>query len=700
MEGFLERRKKKMGIHTWSRIYAILRNNVLTLLNDHDRSVIGQIHMQIASFELMHDSSKPGFIINTGMKKEFFHSETKDAAFKWFSAMRLSKSSITTEASRFETLHAVCNSKQTITSKELQLLTGDSYISTLKEKVSFVCELQATLSYQLSHYLNAQTTVARETSDKLRTNVSEMVHMVEDIYLNQVMLKNYLLSLSKGRSDTSFLANTGKEDIILQPALQSALDDNTSMLDTARERLDESPPKEVREEKTDISSPEIANKKRDPLSAQKATSTASQTPVFSKHRHTPEPTAPTAISISTNPIVTKIITSNPVFLARPIPQNQPAIRHSLPHLHDAVTKLNLWKLIKNNIGKDLTKISLPVNMNEPISLTQKVFGILEFEDCMQKAIKTEDRFLRMAYILAMNFGNLFICAFSVKKPFNALLGETCDVVSENYRAVSEQVSHHPPVTAYYVESPEYEIDGNFTVSVNFAYTSMEILLKGPQIIYLKKTNERFSLTRPKGSAHNYVWGKPYSWLNSELVIENLETGEKAFVKFKSRTNHPEADYLVEGAVIDCKKEVKLKLFGQWNKELCAENPLTGQKTILVQKSPSIENEESQFYFSNFIVNLNNLTSSISQTIPPTDSRLRPDLRAFENGLEELAESEKRRLEDSQRVRAKKNQSNCAEFSPLWFKVTKNGKEIHTEYKRNYFQAKEKGEWPETLPLFI
>jgi len=33
------------------------------------------------------------------------------------------------------------------------------------------------------------------------------------------------------------------------------------------------------------------------------------------------------------------------------------------------------------------------------------------------------------------------------KPFNSLLGETYELVTPTYRAISEAVSHHPPVTA-------------------------------------------------------------------------------------------------------------------------------------------------------------------------------------------------------------------------------------------------------------
>lgn len=34
-------------------------------------------------------------------------------------------------------------------------------------------------------------------------------------------------------------------------------------------------------------------------------------------------------------------------------------------------KEGLWGIIKSNIGKDLSKITLPVSFNEPLSITQK-----------------------------------------------------------------------------------------------------------------------------------------------------------------------------------------------------------------------------------------------------------------------------------------------------------------------------------------
>jgi len=44
-----------------------------------------------------------------------------------------------------------------------------------------------------------------------------------------------------------------------------------------------------------------------------------------------------------------------------------------------------------------------------------------------------------------------------KKPFNPILGETYEYVTEKRRFYAEQVSHHPPVTAYNLESQGFEL---------------------------------------------------------------------------------------------------------------------------------------------------------------------------------------------------------------------------------------------------
>lgn len=48
-----------------------------------------------------------------------------------------------------------------------------------------------------------------------------------------------------------------------------------------------------------------------------------------------------------------------------------------------------------------------------------------------------------------------------KKPFNPMLGETYELVTKDFRYFSEQVSHHPPISAFVQEGPGYTINGSF-----------------------------------------------------------------------------------------------------------------------------------------------------------------------------------------------------------------------------------------------
>ena len=43
-------------------------------------------------------------------------------------------------------------------------------------------------------------------------------------------------------------------------------------------------------------------------------------------------------------------------------------RNILPVLADATKKIKLFSILKDLIGQDLTKISMPVTINEPLSL--------------------------------------------------------------------------------------------------------------------------------------------------------------------------------------------------------------------------------------------------------------------------------------------------------------------------------------------
>jgi len=62
--------------------------------------------------------------------------------------------------------------------------------------------------------------------------------------------------------------------------------------------------------------------------------------------------------------------------------------------------------------------------------------------------------------------------------------------------------------------------------------------------------------------------------------------------------------------------------------------------------PKPEQSPNYFFFTEYSLQLNYLPEELKDKLPPTDVRLRPDIRALENGDMKLAAAEKHRLEEN------------------------------------------------------
>jgi hypothetical protein len=61
----------------------------------------------------------------------------------------------------------------------------------------------------------------------------------------------------------------------------------------------------------------------------------------------------------------------------------------------------------------------------------------------------KDPMLRLAIVGIYTVTQLTSCDRGFNKPFNPLLGETYELITDDFQFLAEQVSHHPPVTAWY-----------------------------------------------------------------------------------------------------------------------------------------------------------------------------------------------------------------------------------------------------------
>ena len=68
--------------------------------------------------------------------------------------------------------------------------------------------------------------------------------------------------------------------------------------------------------------------------------------------------------------------------------------------------------------------------------------------------------LRLCQVLAFHFSTYPQSVYRLKKPFNPLLGETYELCYKGMRFVAEQVSHHPPISAFYLDAEEFVVEGS------------------------------------------------------------------------------------------------------------------------------------------------------------------------------------------------------------------------------------------------
>ncbi|KAG0455240.1 hypothetical protein HPP92_024532 [Vanilla planifolia] len=118
-------------------------------------------------------------------------------------------------------------------------------------------------------------------------------------------------------------------------------------------------------------------------------------------------------------------------------------RDKLPEPKEKEKPTGLWSIIKENIGKDLSGVCLPVYFNEPLSSLQKCFEDLEYSylvDRAQEWGKQGNHLMRILNIAAFAVSGYASTEGRQCKPFNPLLGETyeADYPDKGLRFFSEK----------------------------------------------------------------------------------------------------------------------------------------------------------------------------------------------------------------------------------------------------------------------
>ena len=84
---------------------------------------------------------------------------------------------------------------------------------------------------------------------------------------------------------------------------------------------------------------------------------------------------------------------------------------------------------------------------------------------------------------------------TLKQPINPILGETLNGWLGNCRIYVEQISHHPPVSAYMLDGPGYIVQGTFEAKPSIG-AQIYMMIYGESTVTFKESGNKFVFTNP------------------------------------------------------------------------------------------------------------------------------------------------------------------------------------------------------------
>lgn len=360
-------------------------------------------------------------------------------------------------------------------------------------------------------------------------------------------------------------------------------------------------------------------------------------------------------------------------------------------------QVSLWNVLRKNMGKDLTKVAMPVSFNEPLSALQKMAEDLEYSYLLDQAVNTTgvERMVNVAAFALSCYGAE--ATRQGRKPFNPVLGETYELIRDDlgWKFCAEQVSHHPPIGCGHTQGQGWTYWLDFRFKNKFWGKSIEITPLGK--CYLKFADgSTYSWTKVTSCIHNIISGQKYVEKSGDCVVEGPNGMYANFTFQKSGWVTSSRNEVV--GEIRSQDGTKVKsIFGRWDEGLYVGEKRETAKNVWRQHALSADNER-YYGFTRFAIELNEILPEHEGELPHTDSRWRPDQQLLEQGRIQDAENEKKRVEDIQRKAARRRDAKSEKYNPRFFKLDSNG-EYHFD-SDHYWQVRNESDyWTSVKPLW-
>ncbi|XP_046661872.1 oxysterol-binding protein-related protein 9 isoform X2 [Homalodisca vitripennis] len=244
------------------------------------------------------------------------------------------------------------------------------------------------------------------------------------------------------------------------------------------------------------------------------------------------------------------------------------------------------------IGMDLTKVVLPTFILERRSLLEMYADYFAHPDMFVRIADLESERDRMVQVVRWYLASYHAGRKSsvAKKPYNPVLGEVFQCYWDLPQApatssqplvndgpvpwchrdqltfVAEQVSHHPPISAFYAEHYNKGISCQAYVWTKSKFLGLSIGVHniGRGTVNLLKYNEQYTCSFPNGYGRS-ILTVPWIELGGSVVIECEKTGYRANIEFLTKPFYGGKKHRITADVFGPQeKKPFLSITGEWN----------------------------------------------------------------------------------------------------------------------------------------
>lgn len=121
-------------------------------------------------------------------------------------------------------------------------------------------------------------------------------------------------------------------------------------------------------------------------------------------------------------------------------------------------------------GKSIINVSLPVDIFEGRSLLERSASGFGCAPIFLKGIGEANIMTQMHNVVKF-LTSVSPLELIMQKPFNPILGETFQCYLGGIPIYYEQISHHPPISAYYMKHEDFTLFGNLNAVANVGLNS-------------------------------------------------------------------------------------------------------------------------------------------------------------------------------------------------------------------------------------